>query len=917
MEERTPLDLSSRLEKKPSLQNFREELHFLHGEMGEHMQGSERVKENREATGRLVKEYIKLPEEKLLADSHRLDNQKREQIALNLAPEKHDPVIEELLGIMQEHGIYNTLKTVSQMNNPHIEDDVHRFLVQYLLAGYEIPGLKPKDDLRKALGMTLFEVTLPSGNENEKKPFKEIIFLMEQFLAGMQSVSTSPNNIEKNYYALEIALSEASDDIVFYVSIPTNRVDLFEKQISGLYDGVRVVEVPNDYNIFSYSGAEAGAYATAEVNEIFEIRTYDEFENDPIAVILNSFSKMAKEGEGAALQIVCAPAGDTYIKKYGIILEQLKKGENVKEAMKRLGGDFGGALFNEAASFLSLGDKKDEAEEDKKIDENAIQSLTSKLGSTIMQVNLRLLVSARDAVRAKNILQDLKSSFHQFRDTKGNGISFREVSGNDLKKLFRNFSFRLFDDREALRLNLREVATLYHFSNDSKIIPQLKHTRASIAPAPSNMPEEGIILGKNTFRDRVTRVHFAPADRLRHFYIIGQTGTGKTYFMRSMIRQDIMNGEGVCFIDPHGSDIEEILSYIPEHRAKDVIYFDPADTTRPMGLNMLEYDTRYPEQKSFVINELLSIFNKLFDMKVAGGPQFEQYFRNSAGLVMEHPESGNTLIEIGRVLSDKNFRDLKLSHSRNPIINQFWANAEKTTGEQALSNFVPYITSKFDSFISNEIMRPVIAQSQSSFDFRNIMDNRKILLVNLSKGRLGELNSSLIGLVLVGKILMAALSRAGSFGENLPPFYLYIDEFQNVTTDSITQILSEARKYGLSLTIAHQFIAQLPESIRDAVFGNVGSMAAFRVGIDDAQYLESRFSPIFMAKDFVKLENYNAYVQLLANGSPLSPFNIETMRMTDGNKELAQKIKELSQHTYGRDRAEVERDIMERYGKTT
>jgi hypothetical protein len=332
-----------------------------------------------------------------------------------------------------------------------------------------------------------------------------------------------------------------------------------------------------------------------------------------------------------------------------------------------------------------------------------------------------------------------------------------------------------------------------------------------------------------------------------------------------------------------------------------------------MGLNMLEYDMRFPEQKTFVANELIAIFNKLFDMRVAGGPAFEQYFRNAALLVMDDPQSGNTILEIGRVFGDKAFRDMKLSRCKNPIVVQFWQNAEKTTGDQALANFVPYITSKLDPFISNDIMRPIIAQEKSSFNFRDIMDQKKILLVNLSKGRLGDVNANFIGLILVGKILMAALSRVDSFGKTLPPFYLYIDEFQNITTDSIATILSEARKYKLSLTIAHQFIAQLEDKIKNAVFGNVGSLAAFRVGADDAEYLSSQFSPTFTAKDIMNMDNRNAYLRMLVGGKPAKPFNIETMPLPKLNHEGVNALKELSYITFGKERALIDEDILRRY----
>jgi hypothetical protein len=329
---------------------------------------------------------------------------------------------------------------------------------------------------------------------------------------------------------------------------------------------------------------------------------------------------------------------------------------------------------------------------------------------------------------------------------------------------------------------------------------------------------------------------------------------------------------------------------------------------------MLEFDASRPEQKTLVINELLGIFSQLFDMKTAGGPLFEQYFKNSAGLVMSDPSSGNTILEIGRVLSDKKFRDMKLERCENPIIKQFWKTAEATTGEQGLENFVPYITSKFDTFISNEIMRPIIAQEKSSFNFRDIIDNKKIFLANLSKGRLGDINANLLGLILVGKIQMAAMSRADST-ENFPPFYLYIDEFQNFTTPSISSILSEARKYKLSLNMAHQYLSQLSDDIRNAVLGNVGSMAVFRISSEDAEVLVKRFEPTFQVSDIIKLDNRNAYVSMLIDGVPVKPFNIKTDDLPEGNADIVEPLKDLSALKYGRPRQEVEKEVMDKFMK--
>ena len=360
-----------------------------------------------------------------------------------------------------------------------------------------------------------------------------------------------------------------------------------------------------------------------------------------------------------------------------------------------------------------------------------------------------------------------------------------------------------------------------------------------------------------------------------------------------------------------------MLGMVPRHRAQDVIYFNPGDIERPMGLNMLEYDPAFPEQKTFIVNELLGIFNKLYNMAIAGGPIFEQYFRNATMLVMDDPSSGNTILEVSRVLSDKAFRDLKISRSNNIVVKNFWTQiAEKAGGEASLKDMVPYITSKTDNFTANEIMRPIVAQEHSAFNFREVMDNQKILLVNLSKGRLGDLNSSFIGLILVGKMLMSALSRGDMAEEKRKDFYLYIDEFQNVTTDSIATILSEARKYRLNLTIAHQFVGQLKEEIKKAVFGNVGSMASFRIGSDDAEFIAKQFKPVFSESDLLNIDNRNCYLKLLLNGQTAPPFSLKTYPPQKGDDAIAEVIKEISRTKYGRPRAEVEAEIVARHSKS-
>jgi hypothetical protein len=901
------------LNNAPKFKTPEEELAFLRAHIAERekaLNGQGREVNKEDLAHNVISEYRKFEPESVLHKSAVMKESDMNKFVLRLQPETHDSKMEELLGILLDKGISNALSVVAKMNSPHLDDDFHRFLVQYLYTTHKVPGLKEGTPLFKSLNMKLFEIALPDATDNDanKKGLKELLSAMEQFYAGMHSVGEGRENFNRNHFTLEIALAEGTDSFIFYVAVPVHKAELFEKQLLGVHLNAKVTEVPDDYNVFSEHGFISASYATLSHHEVYPIKLYDAIDHDPLNIILNVLTKLKKTGEGASIQFTICPEDEDIIRKFHIILADVKDGMSVRTASsvtRQVTKE-----FKSLASELFFGSSK--KKEEKKVNDKAVEYISEKLKSTIMATNIRIIASAETSSRSEQILSEIESSFNQFTEADRNGFNFNHPKGAELVNLIHDYSYRTFSDAYKMPLNLKELATIFHFPY-GVVSSQLKLAKAGIAPAPMEMGDQGIVLGINSYRGIDTEIHMAKEDRVRHMYVVGQTGTGKTNILLNMISQDIANGDGVCYIDPHGTDIQTILSRIPKDRIDDVIYFDPAYTARPMGLNMLEYDQNYPEQKTFVVNELMGIFNKLFDMKTSGGPMFEQYFKNSAFLVMEHPESGATLLEIGRVLSDKAFRDMKLSYCKNPIITQFWKSAEQTTGDQSIANFVPYITSKFDNFISNDIMRPVVLQEKSVFNFRDIMDNKKILLVNLSKGRLGEVNANLIGLLIVGKIQMAALSRVDMYGKKMNDFYLYIDEFQNVTTDSIASILSEARKYRLSLTIAHQYISQLEESIKNAVFGNVGSMAVFRVSSEDANFLENKYKPTFMASDIMKLDNYNAYLSMLVNGQPVKPFNIKTVAPIEGNFEIVDKIKQLSYLKYGRAREEVEAEIMEKY----
>jgi hypothetical protein len=834
-----------------------------------------------------------------------------------------EKAVASLQRVMEEKGIKNALTVLEKMHDPYTADDFHRYLVRYIAAGLITSDAEERSPRFQALRMTLYEIALPGPKSASpgarEKSLKELVSGMEQLYAGLLSVEDAAKG-EPHYFALELAIPADGNELQFYAAVPNAKRNLFEKQVLAIFPDAHVVPQQNDYNIFVEGGTSYAATARLTEHAALPLKDYSDFDYDPINAIANAFAKIEHTGEGAALQIIVEPRAERHVQHYKKILQALRKGEKRSAAfatpetvLGELALEVGRTLFSSKPKDV---EKAKEAET-RQIEANKahIEQVEKKIATPIVGASIRLVTSSTDAHKAEQVLGELEAAFNQFTNTQGNQLKFVREVGKDAEDVFEDFSFRLPDSR-ALPLSLRELTTLYHFPPAGiSSSPHLKQARFTHAPAPLTLPKSGALLGINTYRSTETEIRLEPEDRLRHLYVVGQTGTGKTGLLKSMIIQDIRNGEGCCFIDPHGSDILDVLAAIPPERYQDVIYFDPADFSRPFGLNFLEYDISRPEQKTFIVNELLMIFRRLYgDVPESMGPAFEQYFRNATQLVMEDPASGSTILDIARVLSNKEFRKLKLSKSMNPIVNQFWTEiATKAGGDAALENIVPYITNKFDDFTANDFIRPIVGQQESSFKFREVMDTKKILLVNLSKGRLGEKNANMIGLIIVGKLFMAALARADNPRTPHPPFYLYIDEFQNVTTDSIPGILSEARKYKLALSMAHQFLAQIDEKTRDAVFGNVGNMAVFRVGEEDAEFFAKQFAPTFEALDFVNIEFRNAYMKILAKGVPQKPFDMKTADLPPLNHAQVEDLIHLSSLTYGRDRATVENMIRERY----
>ena len=748
----------------------------------------------------------------------------------------------------------------------------------------------------------------------------EDIAAAESIFSLIGGLKANPNGLiswlfgVNNTFSFEIVANKKI--ISFYVVAPKKQRRFIEQEIYARYPFASIEET-KDYNIFNSQSEARSTGLMLKRSNMFSIRTYKKMDIDPLDSIINTLAKLG-ENEGAAIQMIVRSAPKSWRARGTRVMREVRQGKTLSEAMKNTGASkiFGGFGSVGNIFFQRQSQPQSERQQMTPIEEESVKTIEEKMSKAGLEVNIRIVVSAGNAGQAQIYLDNVKDSFSQYTIFEyGNG--FKESGKLRSRNIIRDFIFRNFNEQAMMVLNTEEAASIFHLPLPNNETPNIEWLTAKKAPAPTNTPSEGLFLGENIYRGVAKQVHIKRDDRRRHMYMIGKSGTGKSNLMAYMARQDIQNGEGVCVIDPHGDLIEDVIAGIPKERVDDVIYFAPADTQRPLGLNLLEYDERYPEQKTFVINEMIKIFDKLYDLKATGGPIFEQYIRNAMLLIMDHPESGSTLMEISRVLSDADFRKMKLEKCQDQTVVSFWRKeAEKAGGEAALANVVPYITSKLTGFVSNATMRPIIGQQQSSFNLRDVMDNQKILLLNLSKGQVGEMNAYLLGMVLVGKILAASLSRADMPQSKRKDFYLYIDEFQNFITDSISIILSEARKYSLNLIMAHQYLGQLSKnndtSIRDAVFGNVGTWALFKIGSEDADDMVKEFSPVFNEFDLINIEKYHAYVKLLVDNTTSRPFSLSVPKLADGDMAIAQKAKEISRIKYGRDRSVVEAEIMRR-----
>ncbi|OGH69168.1 MAG: hypothetical protein A2754_02830 [Candidatus Magasanikbacteria bacterium RIFCSPHIGHO2_01_FULL_47_8] len=813
------------------------------------------------------------------------------------------------------------------------------FLVALLLVGVAIilaalfilrAILHSRSKASKAFHKTILLIRVPKEKKNENhqsgggedniNQLREQIAVADTFFSSLAGLKREHGFMKwlrgrNDHIAFEVVAKDSK--ISFYVTVPDKLKEFIEQQIHAQYPHAEITE-ESDYNIFQPQCHIVGANLWFKYKAAFPLKTYKKFDSDPLVAILNPLSKILND-EGAVIQYIVRPATSHWRQEGVHLIRDVKEGQKFEYIARR--GRLARSLLKWKKAIAPKSKSSSEHTGNMQryqltqMEEEMIKNMEDKLSHGGLELTVRLVASAATGEKAQINLENILNSFSQYNIYRY-GNSFAAAVPRRPNHLIRDSIFRSFDEHHYLVVDTEEMASLWHPPTPHTETPHINWLGARKAPPPTNMPKEGVILGRAVYRGEETIVRMKREDRRRHLYVVGKSGGGKSVFIQNLAIQDIQNGEGVCVIDPHGDFVEYVLQHVPKERVDDVVYFNPSDVDRPIGLNMLE--ARTEEQKDFVTQEMISIFYKLVTDPSMIGPMFEHNMRNVMLTLMSDMENPGTIAEIPRMFTDDSFVAQWKKKLKDPVVLAFLEKEMAKTSDFHKSEMLGYLISKVGRFVENAMIRNIIGQTHSGFNFREIMNNKKILLVNLAKGLVGEINANLLGMIIVSKLQMTALERASiTDEEKRSDFYLYIDEFQNFITESIATILSEARKYRLELIIAHQYLNQLVDNkgkntVRDAVLGNAGSIVTFRIGVEDAEVLQKEFAPVFGAYDLINVEQYTAYIKLLIDNTAAKPFNMLTYPPKPGNKELAAAIKELSRLKYGRPREIVEAEIAER-----
>lgn len=782
--------------------------------------------------------------------------------------------------------------------------------------------LREAKNYERGLKMIPIHIHIPPSGEDVEANGRDERDITEEVLSQAQVMyniisSTATKGFKSRVYgqrhlSFEIVAYEGL--IHYYAVVPAVLTDIVKQAIAAAYPLARLEEI-EEHNIFSQTGKTSGTIGgefTLKKSYVYPIVTYQESKTDAARALLNALSTITRE-DGVAVQIMFRPASEGWTKNSIYAANKIKKDKGIKSA--GIGDMFRPKNLMEA--LWKPPESKDTKPEDKQLsslEQSLVEAIEEKTRHPGYEVLIRVVVSSNTSARSQALLKNIIAAFALFDSPTNNGFKF-SIS-KDIEELVTAYIFRFFPQTVTHNvLNSVELASVFHLPDHNSIpSSQVQRQMAKQVDGPTQIMDEGFLLGYNEFRGTKKQIRLSTNDRRRHTYFIGQTGTGKTSLLNNLAYQDMMDGRGFAFIDPHGDAVEELLGAIPRERVEDVIYFCPGDMENPIGLNLFEFETQ--DQRDFLIQESIAMLYKLYDPGHTGiiGPRYEHWFRNAALTIMSDPK-GSTFIDVPQVFNDPSFTDEKLKYVTDRTVLDFWNKEMAQTSEANKSEVLGWFVSKFGAFLSNEMMRNIIGQTKSGFNLREIMDNKKILLVNLSKGKTGELNSQLLGMIFIMKFQTAAMGRADVPEDEREDFALYVDEFQNFATDSFATILSEARKYRLNLILANQFMTQLTDNIRESILGNIGTVISGRLGITDAEILQKKFAPTFDAEDLTKLPNFQTIASVMINGVPSAAFSMNLVPpMVKPNPQLQDAIKKLSAAKYGRPRALVEKEIFARLG---
>lgn len=702
-----------------------------------------------------------------------------------------------------------------------------------------------------------------------------------------------------DHYSFEIFAN--SQGIFFIIVCGLRYKNFVENQVYSQYPEAQISQI-HDYTNKKQDFKYINSQIILEKENYLPIRTFMSFEVDPLASITGALANIKGDTE-VWVQVVTRPVNN----------EWQEKGKKYAESLKPKAEGEGTQV--KSGSAISVGD---------------IERKSSKVG---FQFAIRIISGGTDQVMVEQTLEDLEASFKQFQTTQQNSLTkkirkkniFKEFQNwinllvlgkrlGDKLTTFQKYEQRYLDEREKGILNIEELASIYHLPHESVKTPNIAWAKSKKLEYPLNIPifnkdlsmnENPRVFGVTDYRNIHIPFGLKSVDRRRHMYLLGKTGTGKSTLLKNMIIGDIMDGKGLAVLDPHGDLVEEILDIIPEHRIKDVIYLDPSDTEFPIGLNML--DIHPDETKDLLADGIVNVFKKFFGD--SWGPRLE-YILNYAILTLLHTQNVS-LLAVLRILSDKNYRKFLLKQVKDPFILKFWEEefTSLSNNPKLLAEAIAPIQNKVGRFLGPTMIRNMIGQIKSTIDLQDIMNSGKIFLVNLSQGKIGEENSSLLGALIVTRLYSNAMQRAKMPEADRRDFYLYVDEFQNFATESFVKILSEARKYGLNLIVTHQYIDQIDEKIQNAIFGNVGTLMNYVVGQKDAQRLEKEYAPHLNSEDLVNLDRYRLAIKLTIDGAQSAPFTAIGLKPTYTEYKLKQRIKDFSRETYAKPRADVEQKL--------